>query len=148
MPEGLEKASLAMKVWLESKGLTEFALPSVDLDRADGTMLSLIASEVCNAGCFYREHYEGGALFILLYGMEIGSQEPFDRRDLVRNLYDLIDRYEFNHRNALLAYFRSSGIDAAETADTVIATLWNGEQVIAEFGGAGQLTAINGESRG
>jgi hypothetical protein len=148
MPENLEKASLAMKVWLEAKGLQEYARPSLDLDRADGTMLSLIATEVCGAGCFYRDHYEGGALFILLYGSEIAAQAPFDRRDLVRNLDDLIERYEFNHRNALLSYFRANGIEAAETTDAVSATLPNGEHLIAEFDASGRLTAVNGEKRG
>lgn len=148
MPEGLMKASRAMKVWLESKGLHEYAVPSVDVDRADGTMLSLIATEVSGAACAYRDHYEGGALFILLYGGEIGSQAPFDRRELVRNLDDLIERYDFNHRNALLSYFRSNGIAAADAAGAVSAALENGERIIAEFDAAGKLTSINGEKRG
>jgi hypothetical protein len=148
MPASLVKASQAMKVWLETKGLQEYALPSVDLDRADGTMLSLIATDVCSAGCFYREHYEGGSLFLLLFSSEISAQDPFDRKELVRSLDDLIELYDFNHRNALLSYFRASGIAAAGTAETVSATLPNGETVIAEFDAHGRLTAINGERRG
>ncbi len=148
MPENLMKASQAMKVWLEARGLHEYALPSLDLDRADGTMLSLIATEVCNAACFYRDHYEGGALFILLFGTAIGSQAPFDRRELVRNLDDLIDRYDFNHRKALLSYLRSGAIPFAETQDTVSAMLPAGERLIAEFDAAGKLTSVNGEKRG
>jgi len=148
MPQSLMKASLALKVWLESKGLQEYVRPSLDLNQADGTILSLIATEVCNAGCFYRDHYEGGALFILLYGAEIAAQAPYDRRELVRNFDDLIERYDFNHRNALLAYFRANGIDAAETKDTVSATLPGGEHLIAEFDAAGKLAAVNGEKRG
>lgn len=147
LPDGLAKASLAMKVWLESKGLPEYARPSLDLDLADGTMLSLIATEVCSASCSYRDHYEGGALFILLFGSEIAGQDPFGRRDLVRNLDDLISRYDFNHRAALLAYLRASGLLAAETRDAVSATLANGEHLIAEFDPAGRLTTINGEPR-
>ena len=148
MPQTLMKASFAMKVWLETKGLQEYARPSLDLDLADGTILSLVATQVCNAGCFYRDHYEGGALFILLYGAEIAAQAPFDRRELVRTLDDLIERYGFNHRNALRSYFRGSEVEAAETKDTVSATLSNGEHLIAEFDAAGRLTAINGEKRG
>ncbi len=148
MPESLMRAAREMREWLEKNGLAEYALPSLDLDRADGTMLSLIATEICRAGCFYRDHYEGGALFILLYGSEIAAQAPFDRRELVRNLDDLIDRYEFNHRSALRSYLRASGIAAAETKDALSATLQNGEHLIAEFDASGRLTAINGEPRG
>ncbi len=148
MPEALLKASLAMKMWMVTRGLHDYALPSLDLDRADGTLLSLIATEVCRAGCFYRDHYEGGALFILLYGNEIAAQAPFDRRELVRSLDELIERYEFNHRHALLSYLQTSGIEAAETKDTVSAMLQSGEQIIAEFDASGRLTAVNGEPRG
>jgi drug/metabolite transporter (DMT)-like permease len=56
-----------LRAWGEKEGLQEFTLPSVDLDRADGTMLSLIASEVCKASGYYRDPYEGGALFLLLF---------------------------------------------------------------------------------
>ncbi len=148
MPAKLTKASLAMKVWLETKGLQEYAQPSLDLDKADGTILSLIATEVCEAGCFYRDPYEGGAVFLLLYGREIAQQAPFDRRELVRSLDDLIERYDFNHRRALLSYFGASGIAAAETKDAVSADLPSGERLIAEFDDKGRLTSINGERRG
>ena len=147
IPESLLKASLAMKVWLESKGLAELALPSLDLDLADGLMLSLIATEVCGADAYYREHYEGGSLFLLLYRAGVSAANPFDRRELVRNLDDLIQRYEFNHRSALLSYFRARGIASADTGETVTAALQNGEQIIAEFDASGRLTGVNGELR-
>jgi hypothetical protein len=148
MPELLTKASWKMKAWLEQQGLAEYALPSVDLDRADGMMFSIIGTDVCGADCYYREHYEGGALFILLYGTGLYSRPTFTRRELVRTFEDLIDRYDFNHRNALVSYYRQSGIDAKETRETVSATLAGGEHLIAEFEASGRLIAVNGEKRG
>jgi hypothetical protein len=148
MPQELTRASRTMKEWLEKEGLGEFALPSLDLDRVDGLLLSLIAVDVCGAGCSYRDSYDGGALFLLLYGTGMPAQPPFSRRELVRHLEELIDRYDFDHRNALLSYLRKSGIDTVETPDTVSATLESGEHLIAQFDGNGKLTAVNGEKRG
>jgi hypothetical protein len=148
MPEVLTKASREMKVWLEQQGLVEYSLPSVDLDRADGMMFSLIGSDVCKADCYYREHYEGGALFILLYGTGLQARPVFTRRELVRTFEDLIDRYDVDHRNSLLSYYRGSGIDATITGRTISATLASGEHLITEFDASGRLVAVNGEKRG
>src|SRR5512133_2813846 len=51
VPPDLLASALEMRAWGEKEGIAECSAPSVDLDRADGLLLSLIASEVCNASC-------------------------------------------------------------------------------------------------
>jgi hypothetical protein len=143
--DNLLTSAREMRAWGEKEGLPELTLPSLDLNRADGTMLALIASEVCKANGYYRDPYEGGTLFLLLYGIALDDQLVFDRQGLVRQLVDLASRYDFNHRNALLSYLRAREIPATEAGDTISAELATGERIVAEFGKAGQLRTINGE---
>jgi len=145
IPPKLLASALELRAWGEKEGLEELILPAVDLDRADGTMLSLIASEICKASGYYRDPYEGGTLFLLLSGIALDDQLVFDRRGLVRQLADLASSYDFNHRNALLSYFRARAIPATNAGDTISAELVNGERLVAVFDAAGQVRTINGE---
>jgi hypothetical protein len=145
VPENLLASAVQLRAWGEKEGLPELTLPSLDLDRADGTMLSLIASEICSASGYYRDHYEGGALFLLLSGITLDEQQGFDRQGLIRQLADLASRYDFDHRNALRSYLRAKDIPLTETGDTLGAELATGERLIAEFDPAGRIRTINGE---
>jgi hypothetical protein len=142
----LLRAAGEMKAWGTREGVTEFTIPSLDLNRADGTMLSLIASVVCAASGYYRDYYDGGTLFILLYGADSGRSMDFDRAGLVRALKDLISRYDFDHRNALVSYFRMKSLTVTDSGDTVNAELAGGERFVALFDPAGQVITINGET--
>jgi len=146
IPDSLLTSAREMKSWGEKEGMPELTLPSLDLNRADGAMLSLIASEVCKASGYYRDPYEGGAIFFLLHGIALDDRQVFDRQGLVRQLVDLAARYDFDHRNALLSYLQTKGIPASSTGDTIDAELASGERLIAEFDAHGQARTINGET--
>ena len=65
--DNLLTACRELRSWAQNNQVQEMLSPSLDLNRADGTMLSLIASRLSRATAFYRDHYEGGALFLLLF---------------------------------------------------------------------------------
>ncbi len=146
IPESLMQSAIQLKVWGEGEGFREFTLPSVDLNRADGHAIAMIASEVCNASCYYRDGYEGGAVFLLLFGKTIDSRPSFDRTRLVRRLSDLFSRYDLNHRNALLSYLTMKRLSPVEERNLISCELGSGERLNAEFDDAGRLTVINGAS--
>ena len=143
VPVHILSAAFQLKDWGEKHDVQEFSTPSVDLNRADGPVISLIASEVCNASCYYRDPYEGGALYVLLFEKSIDAQPPLDLTSLSRGLSNLVSLYEFNHRNALLSYFHVKGLSPAETGSKVVCELESGEQMIAEFDNAGRLRLLN-----
>jgi hypothetical protein len=142
----LLRSARELKAWGAREGVTEFTVPSIDLNRADGTMLSLIASEICAASGYYRDPYDGGTLFILINGVEGGQTPEFDRSGLISAMKDLVSRYDFNHRNSLLSYFTMKGLPFSDSGDTVNGELAGGDRLIAIFDHAGQVTTINGES--
>jgi hypothetical protein len=145
MPVNLLTSAFQLKDWGGKHEVREFCSPSIDLNKADGQIISLIASEVCKASCYYRDPYEGGAIYVLLFDKSIDAQPPFNLAGLSRKLSDLISSYEFNHRNALLSYFRMHGLLSVETGSTVTCELGSGEQLSAEFDASGRLTSLNGE---
>ena len=144
MPEQLMRSSREMKAWLEQNGLRELTQPSLDVDLADGTQLSCIAAEVCRASGFYRDPYEGGALFLLLFSDQIDRQPGFTLDELVGSLLDLGSRYPVRHRTAVASYLRSRGRSFEERTDSLQAQLATGEPIIAEFNADGSVRTING----
>jgi hypothetical protein len=146
VPVELVRASRELRDWGLKEGVQEFTLPSVDLHRADGHALSMIASELCKASCYFRDAYEGGSAFLLLYDKLIDAQPFFDLSRLSRRFLDLISRYEINHRNALLSYIRFRDLSPAENGSTISCELESGERLSAEFDNAGRLTRLNGEA--
>lgn len=146
IPEHLLTSSLRLKDWGEQEGIEEFTVPSVDLGRADGHVLSLISSQISSASCYYRSPYEGGAVFVLIFSEVVDRQPPFGLDGLSRQFTDLILRYEFNHRSALVSYLRANNLSFTEKGQFVTAKLITGEKLIAEFDGQGRLKTIAGEN--
>lgn len=139
-------AALQMKEWGAKAGIPECTAPSVDLEKADGYILSLIASEVCAASCYYQDSYDGGASFLLLFGGGLEQQPGFDVAGLSRQFSNLMALYEFDHRNALMSYLRQKNLPFREQGTIIKFELESAEQVSAEFGPSGLLKSINGRS--
>ena len=144
LASGLLTSSLQMKEWGAKAGIPEFTVPSVDLEKADGRILSLIASEVCAASCYYPDSYDGGASFLLLFGGELERQPGFDVAGLSRQFSDLPALYELNHRNAFVSYLRAKGLPFTEQGTVMDLELESGEHVRLEFDSAGSLKTMNG----
>ncbi len=144
IPGGLLKSALQLRTWGEQNGLREFVIPSVDLDIADGRVISLIAAGAAEAASFYREDYDGGALFLLLFGTAIDRQPAFDAAGLVRHFTELIMLGEFNHRNAILSYLRLKGLPFSDRGTAMDFELESRERMTVEFGTRGTVKKING----
>jgi hypothetical protein len=146
VPMDLLNASRELRDWGLREGVQEFTRPSVDLDKADGHVLSMIASGICRASCYHRDAYEGGSAFLLLYDKLIDAQPPFALPRLSLRFLDLISRYEINHRNALLSYLRIRGLPVVDKGPMIATELDTGERLSAEFDNAGRLAKWNGEA--
>ena len=146
LPEHLLSSSLQLRAWGIEKGLQEFTSPEVDLNKADGHMISMIASGILPASCYYRDQYEGGAAFLLLSSDVIDKQSPLDTESLIRQLSDLVTRYELDHRAVLLSYLHLKGLTIHEQGSTISSELASGESLSAEFDESGRLVAMNGKT--
>lgn len=139
VPEALIASALELREWGDRQGVPEFTEPQVDLDRADGTMIAMIAVDVVRASCFYREAYDGGALYLLLTADAIDRQAPLSAQRIAGYLKDLAAEHEINPRAALLSYLRAKGIPFTEEGAVVECLLTNGEEFRMEFDEQGRL---------
>ena len=144
VPEQLLEASRRLHSWGDKERIPEFSSPSLDLETADGHAISLIAAQMCNASCYFRDVYEGGSAFVLLFEKAIDNQPSFDRAGLVRQLANLASRYTLNHRNALLWYCKLKKLPFAEHNAILSVELDTRERLITEFDANGLLTTVNG----
>jgi hypothetical protein len=144
IPEDLIRASRELREWGLQKGIQEFSIPSLDLHKAEGHALSMIAGGLCNASCYFRDAYEGGSAFMLLFDKRIDAQPSFDLLRLSHRFLDLISLFELNHRNALLSYLRLKKLPFAVSGLTVTCELDSREQLSAEFDDSGRLMQLNG----
>jgi hypothetical protein len=139
----LTSASRELKQWGAHENIKEFTVPAVDLDRADGTLFALIASEICRASCFYRDVYEGGSLFVLIFDTMIDKLPSFDLDRLSKQFLHLISRYDLNQRTALLSYLAVKGVSLSEGISRIACLLETGELLRAEFDASGRLLTLN-----
>jgi hypothetical protein len=144
IPASLTQSAIQLRIWGAEAGIREFTIPSVDLNSADGHALAMIATQVCKASCYYRDAYEGGAVYLLIFDRTIDNQPSFNRQRLLIRLADLFSRYELNHRNVVLSYLTAKGLSPAEQRNIVSCELESGERMIAEFDDAGRLIVVNG----
>ena len=144
VPANMLQSAVQLRIWGAEAGIPEFTMPSVDLNRADGRAIAMIAAEVCKASCYYRDDYEGGALYLLIFDKIIDSQPSFDRQRLMIRLADLFSQYELNHRIAVLSYLTEKGLSPSEQRNMISCELESGERLIAEFDEAGRLIVVNG----
>jgi hypothetical protein len=146
VPLDLITASRELKDWGKRLGVEEFTVPAMDLSKADGRAFSLIASELCKANAYYRDAYEGGSLFVLLFDARIDNQPSFDLTRLSRQLLDFISYYELNHRNVLFSYLQAKGLSPIEYGSRMVCKLETGELLSAEFDALGRLVLLNEDS--
>jgi hypothetical protein len=144
IPDELLRSARELQAWGEREGIEEFTLPAVDLDRADGHMISMIASMISGASCHFRSPYEGGAAYLLITGREIDAQPAFDLTRLMHRFTDLISLYEVNHHNALTSYLAAKEIPFSELVGLVTARLASGEVLSVEFDETGRALSLNG----
>ncbi len=145
IPENLLTSSLQLKEWGKREGIEEFTVPSLDLNKADGHVLSLISAEISDASCYYGSHYEGGAVFVLVFSEAVDRQPPFNLDGLSRQFTELISQYELNHRNVLVSYLRKNNLPFTDKGLVVAAGLLTGERLAAEFEENGRLKSLNGK---
>lgn len=139
IPEPLLNSAHLVKEWGAREQLDEFIKPSIDLNKADGHLLSLISTEITHASCYYRSGYEGGAVYVLLFGEVIDRQLPFDTVSLLRSFNQLIHTYNVNHRRALVSYLQAKKIEFTEDGGLITAVLESVEKVALTFDDHGNL---------
>ena len=146
IPENLVQTSLQLRDWGVREGIQEFTLPSVDIDHSDGNALAMVSTQISMANSYFRDSYEGGAAYLLIFDKSIENEPSFDRDSLFRNMTDLLSRYALNQRNVLFSYLEIKGLSPVAKGTLITCELESGERVNAEFDDVGKVRVWNGEA--
>jgi hypothetical protein len=135
IPAPMLKASEALRAYGQKNSLREFTQASFELSHAaNGHIVSMIASGLCNGDAYYRGPYDGGALFMLIRDDHYPHQtiNPANR---VSTLFpQLVATMPIsNHRQAFLHYLEFYLAKISESGDTVSGTFSNKQVVEAHF---------------
>jgi hypothetical protein len=135
IPAPMLRVSEAIRAFGQKNGVREFTQPSFGLsDQANGHILSMIASGLCNGDAYYRGPYDGGALFMLIRDDRYPHQtiNPANR---VSTLFpQLIATMPVsNHRQAFLHYLEFYLAKISESGMTITGEFSNKQVVEARF---------------
>jgi Family of unknown function (DUF6882) len=146
IPENLIQTSLQLREWGVHEGISEFMLPSIDIHKTDGNSIALVSSQIAKASSYFRDSYEGGAAYLLIFDKSIENEPSFDRASLYHHLTELLSRYELNQRKVLMSYLEMKELSPVSKDLLITCELENGERVNAEFDDKEKLRVWNGEA--
>ncbi|HYA87974.1 MAG TPA: hypothetical protein VEI57_13025 [Nitrospirota bacterium] len=145
IPENLIQTSLQLRDWGVHEGIREFTMPSVDIDKADGKAIAIVSTQIASANSWFRDSYEGGAVYLLIFDKSIENEPSFDKASLFTSMTDILSRYELNQKNVLLSYLQMKILSPIERGTLISCELENGERLNAEFDDAGKLRGWDGK---
>jgi len=99
------------------------------LEPVDGHYLALIASGIGRASGYFRSPTDDGAVFVLIKAKVIDRMPGWTGEELTAAMQDLIARYRFNHKTALMAYCTAYNLDVQEIGSEGTAYTLTGEKV-------------------
>jgi hypothetical protein len=133
------------------EGVAELAEPRPDLwspdDRPwfDGDYLAMAASGLCQADCYHRAPYEGGALFVLLKAPWLWAGAPRDADRMAAMLVELLGTPAgavLDHKTVVRSYVRQKGYQVIDAGERVTYTGAGGETLVAAFDASGSMTRL------
>jgi hypothetical protein len=152
-PDLLTSANRLRQIGQE-EGVAELAVPQLDLgspdDRPwfDGYYLAMAASGLCQADCYYRAPYEGGALFVLLKAPQVWARAPQDAHQMAAGLAELLATPAgavLNHKTVVCSYARQKGYQVTDAGEQVTCAGGGGEKLDAAFDAAGLMTRLTAD---
>jgi hypothetical protein len=152
-PDLLTSADRLRQIGLE-EGVVELAEPQLGLgspdDRPwfDGYYLAMAASGLCQADCYYRAPYEGGALFVLLKAPQVWARAPQDAHRMAAVLEELLGTPAgavLDHRTVVCSYARQKGYRVSDAGEQVTCTGAGGGKLVAAFDAAGSMTRLTAD---
>ncbi|RKH68917.1 DUF6882 domain-containing protein [Corallococcus llansteffanensis] len=147
-PRRVVDAAYGLQGYGEDHGIELLTERSFEVRRADGYVLSLLAVGLHDYSAFYRCPYPGGAAFIVLDDSRIDEKPGFDLLGLSTQVTNIMKFYEFNHRNALMAYLTARELKHSVEGEEVRFQLAEGDEGVASFDAAGRLTRLTGKALG
>lgn len=122
--------------------IAELTQAQTSRDKVNGHYLSLLASGVCKADCYYRGPYENGAVFVLITAPQVRQSMDDSPTHLASMFSQVMSNFELNHRTALRSYLEFKRYSVTETATELAGRSSRGGALKASFDRAGRVTDL------
>ena len=142
IPEPLLRAAKQLQAYGEQHDVPEFTGPQQTLDAVSGHLLCMIACGLCEADCYYRGPYAGGAAFMLLSAPEVRQRSDDTALRFIHVYNEFLIQFSCDHRQALVSYADYKRFLVSEEGSVVVCTSPHGEAVRASFDSLGRLAGI------
>lgn len=143
IPEKLLQMSKEVYLWGKRNGVTEFVEGTMPIGAVNGHYLSLIASGLCEADCYYQGPYEDGSLFLLVKDSGFPKKEDRDVASRISAVFpQVISQFELNHKAAYIAYLKYYGLRHTLTESPILTETLEGKTITAEFDGQDRLKEL------
>ena len=127
----------------EREGIAELTERTLPLTVVDGHALALIASGVCNADCYYRGPYEGGAVFFLITYSPLARRAPTPAQRMASVIAQAISLVDVDHRPMVESYLRQEGFEFREQAGALRGWAPDGRKLVVSFDALGRVSQID-----
>ena len=140
IPPQLLMAAHQLRTLGEREGIAELTERTLPLGVVDGHALALIASGVCNADCYYRGPYEGGAVFFLITHSPLARRAPTPAHRMASIIMQAISLVDVDHRPMVESYLRQEGFEFMDQAGTLHGWAPDGRKIVVTFDAFGRLS--------
>ncbi len=143
LPEKLLASARELRAIGEKESIVELTQPQISRDNVDGHYLSLLASGLCNADCYYRGPYDNGAVFVLISAPAVRQKMDDSAAHLASIFSQVISTFEMDHRSALRSYLQFKRYAVRETPTEMIGRSNRGGELKATFDEAGRVEDLD-----
>ena|SRR5258708_2109055 len=144
IPARLLACANDLKAFGTREAISELTTSEMSLSKIDGHRLAIIASGLCNAACYYRGPYDGGAVFLIIPDAPPVNAKLSSTPERLINIFSqAIQTMPFNHRHALAAFLEYKGYSVNATNTGIDAKNKQNQVIHAEFDSANRLTKLD-----
>jgi|SoiMethySBSTD1v2_1073268.scaffolds.fasta_scaffold04516_4 uncharacterized protein DUF6882 len=145
LPATLLASANELRALGEREGIAELTQAQISRDKVNGHYLSLLASGVCKADCYYRGPYDNGAVLVLITAPQVRQSMDNSPAHLASMFSQVISNFELDHRSALRSYLQFKGYAVNETPTGIAGKSSGGRALKATFDGAGRLAELEAQ---
>ncbi len=148
---GLSPRLLVASEKLRSEGdalhIDELTEPKFVLGDVTDHMLAMLCASLCDATCYYRAPYDGGALFVLLEELPDAVRAPVDGARAITVLTEVVAQVSVDHRRMCESFLRQQGFAFEGTASLLRATRPDATTLSVEFDEVGRMVGLKAGAR-
>ena len=123
----------------QAEGIEELLLPAVSLNRARGDELALVASQLCEADCYFRIPREGGARYVLLSDTPVCERRVLNPLRIIEVIEKALQLCTLDQEQVIVPFLEQQGFSVARQGEWYMVLTGDSLHVLLRFSPAGEF---------